>query len=159
MSDKEQLQEMIDIIESLDKKYDHLLYAFPRGKLRILVRTIKEQQQEIDRLNKLCSDKEKSLHEAIAIGENLEKQLDQVQRENEKLRDQLSLLCPIADLPVIDSLLAEKQMYMVQIKELEEENKRLKKELKGRVKLVHTKSDPLPPDNEDFEYVDFEELE
>jgi cell shape-determining protein MreC len=59
----------------------------------------------------------------------LEKQLQQVQEENEKLRKQLSMLCPIADLPTIESLLAEKEIYMEKIKELEQENKYYKEQL------------------------------
>jgi chromosome segregation ATPase len=84
MSNQEQLQEIINTIESLDEKYDHLLYAFPRGKLRILVQTIKEQQQEIDRLNNLYLDREKSLLDTIAACENLDEQLRQA---NEKLQE------------------------------------------------------------------------
>jgi seryl-tRNA synthetase len=48
------------------------------------------------------------------------KLLNQLEEENKQLKRQLSLLCPIADLPVIESLMTEKQMYMEQIKEYED---------------------------------------
>jgi predicted nucleic acid-binding Zn-ribbon protein len=54
------------------------------------------------------------------VFESIKPIIEELQQENEKLRKQLSMLCPIADLPVIESLLAEKQMYMEQIKEYED---------------------------------------
>jgi chaperonin cofactor prefoldin len=54
------------------------------------------------------------------VFESIKPVVEELQQENEKLRKQLSMLCPIGDLPVIESLLAEKQMYMKQIKEYED---------------------------------------
>ncbi|STO12759.1 Uncharacterised protein [[Flavobacterium] thermophilum] len=62
----------------------------------------------------------------------LKKQLQQVQEENEKLRKQLSMLCPIADLPTIESLLVEKEIYMEEISKL---NNLLKKLYEASTKL------------------------
>lgn len=47
--------------------------------------------------------------------------------EIERLRNELSLLCPIADLDVITSLKTEKQLMMERIAELEADNARLKR--------------------------------
>jgi len=57
--------------------------------------------------------------------------IDELQQENENLRKQLSLLCPIADLPVIESLLTEKQMYMEEIQSLKNRIKYLENELRN----------------------------
>jgi regulator of replication initiation timing len=43
----------------------------------------------------------------------------ELKEENERLKKELSLLCPIGDLPVIKSLKAEKMMYMQQLEEKE----------------------------------------
>jgi regulator of replication initiation timing len=45
----------------------------------------------------------------------------ELKAENERLKKELSLLCPIADLSVIESLKTEKIMYMDQISEKERE--------------------------------------
>jgi GTP-dependent phosphoenolpyruvate carboxykinase len=45
----------------------------------------------------------------------------------EQLHKEISLLCPIADLPVIETLKVEKLMYMETVGKLERENERLKK--------------------------------
>lgn len=57
--------------------------------------------------------------------QELVNQFQQAQEENEKLRKQLSMLCPIADLPVINTLLVEKQVYMEHISKLNNLLKRL----------------------------------
>ena len=45
--------------------------------------------------------------------------IKQLEKENKELRKQLSELCPIDDLPVIDSLLVEKEHMKEYIKNLE----------------------------------------
>jgi DNA repair exonuclease SbcCD ATPase subunit len=93
-----------------------------------LIDTIEHQKQEIEILEKenenlKCFIKENTC--SIDDFKSVSKQLQQVQKENEELRKQLSMLCPIADLPVIDTLLVEKQAYMEHISKLNNLLKRL----------------------------------
>jgi septal ring factor EnvC (AmiA/AmiB activator) len=44
-----------------------------------------------------------------------------LEQENKKLKNELSILCPIADLPVIESLKSEKLLMMEQLAEQEKE--------------------------------------
>jgi hypothetical protein len=70
------------------------------------------------------------------VFESIKPVIEELQQENEKLRKQLSMLCPIGDLPVIESLLAEKQMYMKQIKEYEDALREIDIHIRATPELV-----------------------
>jgi hypothetical protein len=87
MIDKEQLQTFLEL-KACVERYDYSPFytGSTRGtqNIRFLISMIEQQQQEIDRLNNLYLDREKSLLDTIAACENLDEQLRQA---NEKLQE------------------------------------------------------------------------
>jgi len=62
----------------------------------------------------------------------MKQRIEDLEKENEELKKNLSLLCPIADMPVIESLKAEKLHMMEEVAELEKQ----KQFYRNRVKYL-----------------------
>jgi predicted nucleic acid-binding Zn-ribbon protein len=87
MSDKERLEKF----ESYLNEFEHACrggdYEASEHLKTLIIQTIEQQQQEIERLNKLYLDREKSLLETISVCENFDEKLKQAQEKIERLEE------------------------------------------------------------------------
>jgi hypothetical protein len=89
MNDHERLRQLIDVVESFDPKYDHLLHVLSRRDLRIFVQKIKEQQQEIERLTEERNKYFEDRNMWIEASKIQEEQLRQAQEQIKQLENRL----------------------------------------------------------------------